>query len=682
MNTNDFLTKVEGIKLPELDIVPYMVLSNNEIAEFGLDKNTSTTVYLFNTGELLELKTHDEASKLIYDDKYVKLNPFDATSCNSPLDIRYFTYFNYIESMEVVGIYLLAINTRKIKLGEIRKFDIINHYYITKDRAFVYQKDGKWVAEYDINKAKTELPFSYRNEQIQNSYKVAFTNLFGLSYVRGEYCFSDTSSNLANFFIKKKDDEEKITKKLAKIAEKHMGKELSVLDYKPDPKLHRNAIAKLEYVDKETSVIRWFKHGSNGVNYEYMRFYVTDDANFLCALKNDGKLHVVTKNIDKDAMTISELLMDKEELKDSKFKYFFDMIENFPSRRQAVALYETFRFDLIEKFSKSGMPTITNDALSVYFNSRILPYTTIGKLFDVKISPKETDIYKALKVNKYQYKKLAPLANDSTYYNVENSNCAALTRSMRLLFGHASDTPLNDIDNATFDKYFAILCEIFKNANYYKNVPEKFIDATKNIYSLDAIYNGLCALKVLFVSGNSSAARVLIDYANMVKKINDKKSFPMKFTLDDVEVLKSEIKNAHDGAVEVYNLMREQYRAENFAEQIKKCDKWVYDNEEEKLLVIAPTKAADLAKEGLELHHCVKSYIDKVAEGKTNIMFIRKKSEPDKPFFTVEISNKGVIEQVHGFANRNINTEPDLENFILRWAKTSKLKISNIDKIR
>jgi hypothetical protein len=90
----------------------------------------------------------------------------------------------------------------------------------------------------------------------------------------------------------------------------------------------------------------------------------------------------------------------------------------------------------------------------------------------------------------------------------------------------------------------------------------------------------------------------------------------------------------------------------------------------------------DLATEGNMLHHCVKSYVDRVANKTTNIMFIRKRDEKDIPFFTVEVGNSGTIEQVHGFANRNADTEPGMTNFVKKWAKAKKLKAQNFNKVR
>ncbi len=99
-------------------------------------------------------------------------------------------------------------------------------------------------------------------------------------------------------------------------------------------------------------------------------------------------------------------------------------------------------------------------------------------------------------------------------------------------------------------------------------------------------------------------------------------------------------------------------------------------------MVVAPNGAADLVVEGNELRHCVKSYIQKIIDGYTNVMFIRKKNEPDKPFFTVEISNDGQIEQVHGFANCNANSDPLVSDFMKDWLKTKRVSAHEYNKVR
>ena len=98
--------------------------------------------------------------------------------------------------------------------------------------------------------------------------------------------------------------------------------------------------------------------------------------------------------------------------------------------------------------------------------------------------------------------------------------------------------------------------------------------------------------------------------------------------------------------------------------------------------VIAPASPAEVASEGITLHHCVKTYISKITSGVTNIMFIRKKNQINILFFTVKILNSGNIEQFHEFGNRNACTESGMTEFVKKWAKARKLKTTNFNKVR
>ena len=87
----------------------------------------------------------------------------------------------------------------------------------------------------------------------------------------------------------------------------------------------------------------------------------------------------------------------------------------------------------------------------------------------------------------------------------------------------------------------------------------------------------------------------------------------------------------------------------------------------------------DLFEEGRKLNHCVGSYADRISEGKTCICFVRKKEEPDQPYFTVEVSPfEERVRQIHGLSNRDVDRrkEHNLYCFLKQWAKTKSLDIS------
>jgi hypothetical protein len=94
--------------------------------------------------------------------------------------------------------------------------------------------------------------------------------------------------------------------------------------------------------------------------------------------------------------------------------------------------------------------------------------------------------------------------------------------------------------------------------------------------------------------------------------------------------------------------------------------------------VIAPAKASDIAREGIALNHCVKSYIDDVMSGRTTILFIRKTDDIEKPFYTLEVRNNR-IRQCHGFNNCNVSKVEGLNDFILRYCKEKNVEYANMD---
>ena len=80
------------------------------------------------------------------------------------------------------------------------------------------------------------------------------------------------------------------------------------------------------------------------------------------------------------------------------------------------------------------------------------------------------------------------------------------------------------------------------------------------------------------------------------------------------------------------------------------------------LMIVQPKQLSDIAYEGKALSHCVGGYAERHAKGALSIMFIRKKSEPDKPYYTMEVSADGKIVQVRG--KRNIAPNKEVEDLI------------------
>lgn len=89
-----------------------------------------------------------------------------------------------------------------------------------------------------------------------------------------------------------------------------------------------------------------------------------------------------------------------------------------------------------------------------------------------------------------------------------------------------------------------------------------------------------------------------------------------------------------------------------------------FDFEKNGMKIVYPDTPDDIASEGNSLHHCVGGYTERVANGECVILFLRKCSDEEKPFYTVEVRNQKAV-QVRGAGNSGMT--PEVEAFIADW---------------
>lgn len=92
------------------------------------------------------------------------------------------------------------------------------------------------------------------------------------------------------------------------------------------------------------------------------------------------------------------------------------------------------------------------------------------------------------------------------------------------------------------------------------------------------------------------------------------------------------------------------------------------------LILRVPQNAEEIKAEGAALHHCVGTYVEQVARGQTMILFIRKATEPDKPYYTLEWKNNRVV-QCRGSHNKDMTSE--VKGFVEVFEKKM---LENIEK--
>lgn len=82
--------------------------------------------------------------------------------------------------------------------------------------------------------------------------------------------------------------------------------------------------------------------------------------------------------------------------------------------------------------------------------------------------------------------------------------------------------------------------------------------------------------------------------------------------------------------------------------------------------IVYPASSDEIVAEGHALHHCVGGYVDQVAKQKCMILFLRRCADEGKPFYTVEVRGREVV-QVRGMENKDAT--PEVRKFMDLWER-------------
>lgn len=114
---------------------------------------------------------------------------------------------------------------------------------------------------------------------------------------------------------------------------------------------------------------------------------------------------------------------------------------------------------------------------------------------------------------------------------------------------------------------------------------------------------------------------------------------------DDIVLFPKDLKRQHDYLVEIGDRRKDEKRLEAYAgldrrirERLPEAARYCWENE--KYMIIPAAKCEELMVEGRTLHHCVgrdDHYMKKMAEGSSWILFLRKKDDLNRPYYTIEI---------------------------------------------
>lgn len=137
------------------------------------------------------------------------------------------------------------------------------------------------------------------------------------------------------------------------------------------------------------------------------------------------------------------------------------------------------------------------------------------------------------------------------------------------------------------------------------------------------------------------------------------------YDLTDKSILcPRELKSEHDKLMNLNNVKKSEATKRKIHEAYIDLLPYVYSKG--KYVILPCESVEDLENESRKLHHCVKTYADRYANKKTNIMFIREVNNVTEPLVTLEFCGKKVIQ-----ARAHHNGVPcdSINDFIRHWAK-------------
>lgn len=147
----------------------------------------------------------------------------------------------------------------------------------------------------------------------------------------------------------------------------------------------------------------------------------------------------------------------------------------------------------------------------------------------------------------------------------------------------------------------------------------------------------------------------------------------LEMNLKDEHVLfPKSLYKAHQNTIKQVIVQADESLSVKMKARLKSLEK--YSFEYNGLIIRAARNSHELIAEGKALSHCVGTYAKKHASGETTIFLIRKASEPDTPYYTIEI-RKNIIVQVHGKNNRS--PDDNVAEFIKEFTseKLTKKKV-------
>ena len=160
----------------------------------------------------------------------------------------------------------------------------------------------------------------------------------------------------------------------------------------------------------------------------------------------------------------------------------------------------------------------------------------------------------------------------------------------------------------------------------------------------------------------------------------------LKMDVNDAIIYRvRKLRQRHDELVELCGQKELAIRAGEILEKYPHVEdiyqevKEVYGYTGEDYTVIVPSRIEEIMDEGEKLHHCVGSsdrYWERIERRESYVLFLRRVSKPDAPYYTLEIEPDGTVRQKRTMYDRQKEDIKDAEKFLREWQKVISKRIT------
>lgn len=191
-----------------------------------------------------------------------------------------------------------------------------------------------------------------------------------------------------------------------------------------------------------------------------------------------------------------------------------------------------------------------------------------------------------------------------------------------------------EFESLQADDLWEILWHITPHFNKYfrENCNRLLGECNYNIKALLKYIDNLVTFEGLTV--NYKLMREIGDYANMMRQISEKyEKYPRYFL------------STHAIASRNYNRLKHQFDEQNFRKMITP----EYEITHKDYKFFYPKSTQEIKDEAVQQQNCVASYIERVINGDSHILFLRKKDNPTKSVVTIQVRNGKIVQAYQAY---------------------------------